>query len=62
MNNIKIYIDKLKNILTYKSLKNTELLAKQLLILCKKKKNSLYVAMVAVQPMQIILQMIYCVE
>jgi D-sedoheptulose 7-phosphate isomerase len=39
MNNIKIYIDKLKNILTYKSLKNTELLAKQLLILCKKKKK-----------------------
>ena len=39
MNNINIYIDKLKNILTYKNLKNAELLAKKLLILCKKKKK-----------------------
>ena len=42
MNNINIYINKLKNILTYKNLENAELLAKKLLILCKKKKKTLY--------------------
>ena len=42
MNNINIYINKLKNILTYKKLENAELLAKKLLILCKKKKKTLY--------------------
>ena len=39
MNNLKIYINKLKNILTYENLKNTELLAKQFLVVCKKKKK-----------------------
>jgi hypothetical protein len=42
MNNLKIYINKLKNILTYENLKNTELLAKQLLVVWKKKKKTFY--------------------